>query len=50
MPRRFGSKGQEVVGGRRKLHNEELHSLNSSSNIISIIKPWRMIWPGKNAL
>jgi hypothetical protein len=43
MPRRFGSKGQEVAGGRRKLHSEELHSLNSSSNIISIIKPGRMI-------
>jgi hypothetical protein len=38
MPRRFGSKGQEVVGGSRKLYSGELHSFKSSSNIISIIK------------
>jgi hypothetical protein len=31
----------EVMGGRRKLHNEELHDLYSSP---SIIKSRRMTW------
>jgi hypothetical protein len=34
----FGSKGDEVTGGWRKLHNEELHNLYSSPSIIRIIK------------
>jgi hypothetical protein len=29
-----------------KLHNEELHNLNSSPNIITIIKSRRMRWAG----
>jgi hypothetical protein len=32
LMRIFGPKRDEVVGGSRKLHNEELHSLNSSPN------------------
>jgi hypothetical protein len=35
-----------VTGGWRKLHNEELHNLYSSSSIIRIIKPRRMRWAG----
>jgi hypothetical protein len=31
---------------RRKLHNEELHNLYSSPNIIRIIKSRRMRWAG----
>jgi len=31
----FGHKKDEVVGEQRKLHNEELHNLHSSSNIIT---------------
>jgi hypothetical protein len=38
----FGSKGDEVIGGWRKLHNEELHNLYCSSNIIKMIKSRRM--------
>jgi hypothetical protein len=34
----FGSKRDEVTGGCRKLHNEELHKLYSSPSIIRIIK------------
>jgi hypothetical protein len=30
----------------RKLHNEELHNLYSSPDIIRIIKPRRMRWAG----
>jgi hypothetical protein len=35
-----------VTGGWRKLHNEELHNLYSSSSIVRIIKSRRMRWAG----
>jgi hypothetical protein len=44
--RRFGPKRDEVMGGWRKLHNEELRDLYSSLNIIRIIKSTRMRWAG----
>jgi hypothetical protein len=34
----FGPEREEVEGGCRRLHNEELHSLNVSPNIIRVIK------------
>jgi hypothetical protein len=40
----LGSKRDEVMGRRRKLHNEELHNLNSSPSIIRMIKSRRMRW------
>jgi hypothetical protein len=40
----FGSKRDGVTGGWRKLHNEELHDLYSSPNVIRIIKLRRMRW------
>jgi hypothetical protein len=40
-----GPKGDEVTGGRRKLHNEELCGLYSSPSIIRMIK-LRMRWAG----
>jgi hypothetical protein len=40
----FGPKKDEVTGDWRKLHNEELHNLYSSPNIIRMIKPRRMRW------
>jgi hypothetical protein len=42
LRRIFGPKRDEVTGGWRKLHNEELHSLYSSPSIIRIIKSRRM--------
>jgi hypothetical protein len=34
----------EVTGDWRKMHNEELHNLYSSTNIIRMIKSRRMRW------
>jgi hypothetical protein len=41
----FGPKREED-GSWRKLHNDELHSLYSSSNIVRVIKSRRMRWAG----
>jgi hypothetical protein len=37
LRRIFGPERDEVTGDWRKLHNEELHSLNSQPNIIRMI-------------
>jgi hypothetical protein len=42
----FGPKRDEVTGGWRKLHNEELRNLCSSPSIIRMIKSRRMRWAG----
>jgi hypothetical protein len=42
----FGPKRDEVTGEWRKLHNEELHILYSSPNIITQIRSRRMRWAG----
>jgi hypothetical protein len=42
LKRIFGPKGDEVSGGWRKLHNEELHNLYSSLSIITMTKLRRM--------
>jgi hypothetical protein len=44
LKRIFGPKRDGVIGGRRKLHNEELHNLYSSPCTIRIIKSRRMRW------
>jgi hypothetical protein len=46
LRRIFGPKRDEVTGDWRKLHNEELHNLYSSLNIIRMIKSRRMRWAG----
>jgi hypothetical protein len=46
LRRIFGRKRDEVTGEWRKLHNEELHNLYSSPNIIRLIKSRRMRWVG----
>jgi hypothetical protein len=38
----FGTKREEVVGGWIRLHNEELHNLYASPNVIRVIKSRRM--------
>jgi hypothetical protein len=38
LRRIFGPKRDEVRGGWRKLHNEELHNLYSSLSVIIILK------------
>jgi hypothetical protein len=46
LRRIFGPKRDEVTGGWRKLHNEELHNLHSSPSIIRLIKSRRLRWAG----
>jgi hypothetical protein len=49
LRRIFGPKRDEVMGGWRKLHNEELHNLYSLPKIIRMIKSRRMRWAGNVA-
>jgi hypothetical protein len=44
LRRIFGYNRGEVTGGWRNLHNEELHDLYSSSNIIGDIESRSMRW------
>jgi hypothetical protein len=46
LRRIFGPKRDEVRGGWKKLHDEELHGLYFSPNIIRMIKSRRMRWQG----
>jgi hypothetical protein len=42
----FGPKRDEVTGGWRKLHNEELHNIYFSPSVIRMMKSRRMRWAG----
>jgi hypothetical protein len=46
LRRIFEPKRDEVKGGLRKLHNEELYNLYSSPSIIRTIRSRRMKWAG----
>jgi hypothetical protein len=46
LRRIFGPMREEVAGGWRRLHNEELCNLFTSPNIIMMIKSRRMKWAG----
>jgi hypothetical protein len=46
LRRIFGPRRDEVTGDWRKLHNEDLHKMYSSPNVISLTKSRRMRWPG----
>jgi hypothetical protein len=46
LRRIYEPKRDAVMGDWRKLHNEELHNLYSSPNIIRMIKSRRMRWAG----
>jgi hypothetical protein len=44
LRRTYGPEREEVTGQCRKLHNEELHNLNYSPNIIRVTRSRRMGW------
>jgi hypothetical protein len=46
LRRIFEPKRDEMTGGWRKLHSEELHGLYSSPIIVRVIKARRMRWAG----
>jgi hypothetical protein len=46
LRRIFGPKREEATGEWRVPHNEELHDLYSSPNIIRVMKSRRMRWAG----
>jgi len=46
LRRIFGPRKEEVTGEWRRLHNEELHDLYCSPNIVRLIKWRRMRWAG----
>jgi len=46
LRRIFGPRRDEITGECRRLHNEELNDLYSSSNIVRMIKSRRMKWAG----
>jgi hypothetical protein len=48
LKRIFGPKREED-GSWRKLHNDELHSLYSSPNIVRVIKSRMLRWTGRVA-
>jgi hypothetical protein len=45
----FGPKREEVAGGWRRLHNEELHNLYISTTVIRVMKLRKMRWAGSIA-
>jgi hypothetical protein len=47
--RRIFGPNREEDGSGRKLHNDEIHSLYSSPNIVRVIKSRRMRWAGRVA-
>jgi len=49
LRRIFVPKGQAVTGGWGRLHNEGLHNLFSSPNIVKVIKSRRMRCAGRVA-
>jgi hypothetical protein len=49
LRRIFEHKKEEVAGGWRRLHKEELHNLYASPNIIRVIISRNMRWVGRVA-
>jgi hypothetical protein len=44
LRRIYSPKRVEIIGGWKNLHNEKLHNLCTSSNIIRMIKLRKMAW------
>jgi hypothetical protein len=44
----FESKREELVGGWRRLHNEEFNNSCASPNVIRVIKSRRVRWAGQD--
>jgi hypothetical protein len=42
----FARQREEATGGRRKLHNEELHNFYASPNVIRAVISRRVRWAG----
>jgi hypothetical protein len=42
----FGPKRDEIIEGRRKLHNGEIHNMYFWPNVIRMIKSMRLDWKG----
>ena len=49
IPRRISGPKRDENGKWRRLHNEELHSLYRSPNIVRVIKSRRLRWAGRVA-
>jgi hypothetical protein len=43
----FGPKREDIAESWRRLHNEELHNLYTSPNVIRVMKSRRMRWMGE---
>jgi hypothetical protein len=50
LTRIFSPERDEVTGGWRKLHNDELHNLYYSTNRVRMIKSMKMRWKGHLAI
>jgi hypothetical protein len=46
LRRIFGPKREEVAGGWKRLHNEELHNLYTSPDIVRLIMSRGLRWAG----
>jgi hypothetical protein len=46
LKRVFGPRREEVAEGWKRLHNEKLHNLYTSPNVVMVIKARRMRWTG----
>jgi hypothetical protein len=49
LKRIFRPKREEVAGGWRRLHSEELHYLHASPNVVRVMKSRKVKWTGSVA-